>query len=176
MKKSIHVLVLLVLLLPLCGQVFADDNSWPVTLDGGFAVGSRDEARFLVMAEGQGKMRDDFTLKVGGFLVNGSDGTHGWLSNAYVGLDRPQFYLAAGQKFVVFGPAGLLVSPGARGGEAVIKGRPITLQLLGGRTEFTPPAGHVGRTAPNLEPALGQDLDKEEFFAAMWRSSSTPAT
>lgn len=162
------IILVVILLAALAGQALcAEAPRWPLKVDTALGINSRSDARFQLMGEVYGPFQRDLTLRVGGWLVyGGSDGTKGFLSNAYVGLDRPQFYLAAGQKFVVFGPAGLMVSPGARGAEAVVKGRPLTLQLLGGRTQFTPPAGNAGRTTPNSDPLFGQDRERRDFFAA----------
>jgi len=150
-----------------CGRgLGSEGGGWPSGIDVSLALASRADARLQLAGEGYGPVGRDLTLRVGGWIATGSDGTRGVLNNAYVGMDRPRFYAAAGQKFVVFGPGGLLVSPGARGGEAVVKGRPISLQLLGGRTQFTPPAGAAGRFTPNSDPLFGEERRREEFFAA----------
>jgi len=158
----------IILVIWACGWgAAAERTAWPGQIDVGLALSSRKDSRLQLMGEARGSVGQDLTLRAGGWVVNGQGNkAKGFLSNAYVGLDRPHFYAAAGQKFVVFGPAGLLVSPGARGGEVVLKGWPISLQLLGGRTQFTPPTGNAGRTTPNLEPILGQDRPRKEFFAA----------
>jgi hypothetical protein len=167
MKATAPAVILILLALLVCGQLAsADRGIWPTQIDFGIGVTSRSDSRLQVMAEGSGTAGEDLTLRIGGWLVHGDGSTTGHLSNAYVGLDKPNFYAAAGQKFVVFGPAGLMVSPGARGAEVVLKGSPISLQLLGGRTQFTPPTGHCGRTTPNLEPGFGEDREHKEFFAA----------
>ncbi|NIM04905.1 MAG: hypothetical protein GTO55_03035 [Armatimonadetes bacterium] len=167
MKARIWSATIVLLLISLCGQMAsADRGDWPKQIDIGFTVNSRDEARFLLMGEGYGTVGEDLVLRLGGWIVHGEGTTKARLSNAYVGLDKPHFYAAVGQKFVVFGPAGLLVSPGARGAEVVLKGEPISLQLLGGTTQFTPPTGNAGRTTPNLTPLEAQERPREDFFAA----------
>ncbi len=148
--------VLVVALTIWCQSAFAERTAWPGGMDLSLSFASRKNARIVLAGEAYGTFKRTLTLKAGGWIANGSEGTKGFLANAYVGMDRPNYYIAAGQKFVVFGPAGLLVSPGARGAEVVLKGRPLTLQLLAGRTQFTPPTGTAGRFTPNTDPLFGE--------------------
>jgi hypothetical protein len=145
------------------------EEAWPVRVDTFIAFASRRNARLQLAAEGRGRLSHGLSLRVGGWLLSGTGsgvrGTRGYLGNAYVGMNRSKYYLAAGQKFVVFGPAGLMISPGMRGGEAVLKGQPITLQLLGGRTQFSPLAGTADRTTPNNDPVFGSKRPRRDFTA-----------
>jgi len=164
-KISLALFISAMILLSISGA-WAAAAKWPGGIDMSFGAASPANARWQFSGEGYGTIVHGLTLKVGGWVVNGSEGTRGFLSNAYACWDRPTYYIAGGQKFVVFGPAGLLVSPGARGGEIILKGTPITLQLLGGRTQFTPITGNAGRTTPNLDPLSAEHRLKRDFFAA----------
>jgi hypothetical protein len=160
-------LVLMVVIIVLAGMSVAGaEELWPAGFDLSAGVCSRADARFQLAGEGYGVIAPGLTLRAGGWLASGNGNTHGYLANAYVGMDRPTYYLAGGQKFVVFGPAGLLVSCGTRGAEAVIKGQPLTLHLLAGRSAFTPPVGIAGRTTPNTEPIFGSDRTHEQLVGA----------
>jgi hypothetical protein len=163
-RGLVHFFITIFVLAGALASFAAED--WPGSFDITAGVCSRADARFQLAGEGYGTISPGLTLRAGAWLASGDGTTHGYLANAYIGMDRPKFYLAGGQKFVVFGPAGLLVSSGTRGGEVVIKGQPLTLHLLAGRSAFTPPFGIAGRTTPNTDPIFGTERIHEQLVAA----------
>ena len=73
-------------------------EAWPAGIDLTLGVCSRADARFQLAGEGFGTLAPGLTLRASGWLASGDGTTHGYLANAYVGMDRPNFYLAGGQK------------------------------------------------------------------------------
>jgi hypothetical protein len=139
----------------------------PQALDLTFGVTTDDVGRYQMSAFLSGGLTEMVGYKIGGWLVAGSGDTETFLADAYLDYKRGNFYLAGGQKFVAFGPAGgLLVSPGIRGGEARWELPRTTFQVITGRTEFTPVTGGGPRWTPSPVFPPGAVQANEEMTAA----------
>jgi len=114
---------------------------WPDSLN--YAVGwsTADEAPIQLGASVQGMFTEHWGAKIGGWWVTGGNKGLAFVGDAYVNYMGDPLYVAVGRKFVPFGPAGLLVSPGIGGGEAQYHQDRITLQVLDGTLQFTPVVG-----------------------------------
>jgi hypothetical protein len=81
------------------------------------------------------------SAKIEGWWIGGTGDDRAFVGDAYVDFTRNPVYLAAGRKFTMFGPAGLLVSPGIFGGEVKLDTDGWVLQALAGTLQFTPGTG-----------------------------------
>lgn len=139
----------------------------PSALDVTLGVSSDDAGPIQMSASLSGGMMDEVGYKIGGWLVTGSGDSKSFLADAYLDYTRDEVYLAVGQKFVAFGPAwGLLVSPGLRGGEVKVELPRTTLQVISGRTEFTPVTGEGPRWTPSPLFPVGSVRPEEDLTAA----------
>ncbi len=139
----------------------------PQALDITFGVTTDEVGRFQTSASLSGGLTEAVGYKIGGWLVAGSGDTKTFLADAYLDFKQEKFYLAVGQKFVAFGPAGgLLVSPGILGGEASLQLPRATFQLVTGTTQFTPVTGGGPRWTPSPIYPPGTVQSEEEMTAA----------
>ena len=148
----------------------------PSALDASFGLSTDDAGPIQLSAFVQGGISEVVGYRLGGWLVTGSGDTHSFLADAYLDFKGPKFYLAGGQKFVPFGPAGgVLVSPGIRGGEAKFDLPWLTLQVITGRTQFTPVSGGGPRFTPSPLFPSGAVRPKEDMTGARAQFTLTPA-
>lgn len=139
----------------------------PSALDLSLGVTTDENAPIQLGAFVYGDISDVIGYRVGGWLVTGSGDSHGFLADAYLDFKAPRVYVAGGQKFVVFGPAGgVLVSPGIRGGELKLDLPGVDLQVVTGRTQFTPVSGAGPRFTPSQLFPEGTVRPKEDMTAA----------
>jgi len=147
----------------------------PAALDLSLGVSTADSAPFQASAFVSGGLTDVVGYRIGGWLVTGSGDTHSFLADAYLDFKGPRFYVAAGQKFVPFGPAGgVLVSPGIRGAEAKLDLPGVAVQVTTGRTEFTPVTGGGPRFTPSPLFPAGAVRPEEDMTAARAELALTP--
>ena len=147
----------------------------PPALDLTLGVSTDDTAPIQTSAHLSGSLTDLVGYRIGGWLTTGSGDSHGFLGDAYLDFKGPGIYAAGGQKFVVFGPAGgVLVSPGIRGGELKVDLSRVRLQVISGRTEFTPVTGGGPRISPGFP--LGTVRPEEDMTAARVEFTLTPLT
>jgi hypothetical protein len=159
--------VALVILLAATGAVAA--TPWPSLLEYSTGISTDKASRLQLYGALSGPIAPDKSLKVGGWWVAWSSDNRACVADAYVDYTRKPIYLAAGRKFIFFGPAGILVSPGLFGGEAGYTHDRLTVQALAGTLAFTPVSGGTRFTfAGNRSPA------DESIRAARVQAELTP--
>jgi len=146
-------LVVLVLLALASGMAAAQ---WPAAFD--YTIGVTTEERSGIQLSGllSGPISPEMSLKVGGWWVTRSSNNRAFVGDAYVDYTKAPLYLAVGRKYVPFGPAGVLVSPGISGGEAKLTYERVQIQAITGGLAFTPLTGgtrftYSGNRAPSDE-------------------------
>jgi len=116
-------------------------GKWPTALNYTVGLSSDENARIQMSAFLSGPLGGGFGAKVGGWWVTGGSDNRAFVGDAYIDYQRAPLYLAAGRKFVPFGPTGILVSPGIAGGELQLNYDRVTVQAITGRLAFTPVTG-----------------------------------
>jgi hypothetical protein len=119
----------------------ASADPWPSSLSYSAGVSTDEDARIQLSASVQGLFAPQWGAKVGGWWVTGGDDNRAFVGDAYINYSGQSFYAAGGRKFVPFGPAGVLVSPGLAGFEAQYHQDRLTLQGIAGTLAFTPVTG-----------------------------------
>ncbi len=114
---------------------------WPSSLSYSVGLSSDDSARVQMSASAEGMFTEKWGAKIGGWWVTGGTDNRAFVGEAYVNYTGESLYAAAGRKYVPFGPAGVLVSPGIAGGEAQYHTDRVTVQAIGGTLAFTPVTG-----------------------------------
>lgn len=114
---------------------------WPSSLSYTAGVSTDETARLQFSASLQGMFAEQWGAKVGGWWVTGGDDNRAFVGDAYLNYTGQSVYAAAGRKYVPFGPAGVLVSPGIAGGELQFHQDRLTLQGIAGTLAFTPVTG-----------------------------------
>lgn len=132
-----------------CGQ-----TKWPAALSFSIGVSTDDTARIQTSAALLGPIGENLGAKVEGWWIAGGSESRGFVGDAYLDYNKAPVYLAGGRKLVVFGPAGILVSPGISGGEVKLDLDRISLQAIAGSLAFTPVTGGTRFTfAGNRSPS-----------------------
>lgn len=149
-----HLLVIVVLILT--AGVSCADTKWPSLFRYTVSLSSDDTARYQVSAGFSGPIADNMSAKIEGWWIGGTEDNRAFVGDAYVDFDRAPLYVAAGRKFTMFGPAGILVSPGLLGGELGVDINRWQLQAIAGTIAFTPGTGstrftYAGARAPSDE-------------------------
>ncbi len=125
----------------LVGAAGATQIQWPTAFD--FTAGASSEHGGGVQFSGllSGPITPEIGLKFGGWWVTRSTYNRNFVGDAYVDYTKGTIYLAAGRKYVPFGPAQLLVSPGISGGEAKFTYGRVQLHAIAGNIAYTPLTG-----------------------------------
>jgi len=128
-------------------------GEWPSLFRYTVALSTDETARYQTSASLSGPVSEESSLKIEGWWIGGRGENRAFVGDAYLDYDRQRVYLAAGRKYVPFGPAGLLVSPGFFGGEVQLRSERVTLQAISGSLQFTPGTGttrftYAGSRAP----------------------------
>lgn len=114
---------------------------WPSSLSYSVGLSSDDSARIQMSASAEGMFAEKWGAKIGGWWVTGGTDNRAFVGDAYVNYTGSSLYAAAGRKYLPFGPAGVLVSPGIAGGEVQYHTARVTVQAIGGRLAFAPVTG-----------------------------------
>jgi hypothetical protein len=117
------------------------ETKWPSLFRYTVSLSSDDTARYQTSAGVSGPLTDYVSAKIEGWWIGGTADDRAFVGDAYVDFDRSPLYVAAGRKYVIFGPAGVLVSPGIFGGEGRIDINRVQLQVIAGTIAFTPGTG-----------------------------------
>jgi hypothetical protein len=169
-------LVLGLALLLLATAAACAATQWPSALSYSVGVSSDETARAQMSAALSGALNENFGAKVGGWWVAGGDDNRAFVGDAYIDYRKDQLYLAGGRKFVPFGPAGVLVSPGITGGEVQLGSDRVSLQAIAGTLSFTPVTGGTRFTfAGNRGPADENITAGRVAFKLTEAGSATPA-
>ncbi|HUU54300.1 MAG TPA: hypothetical protein VMY87_05205 [Armatimonadota bacterium] len=153
-RAAAHLAVLAVVLLmatAACAQ-----TKWPSLFKYTVSLSSEDTARYQLSAGLSGPIAENMSAKIDGWWIGGTEDNRAFVGDAYVDFDRSPIYLAAGRKYIVFGPAGVLVSPGLYGGELKLDISRWELHVISGSVAFTPGTGatrftYAGNRAPSDE-------------------------
>ena len=118
--------VLLVLLLaPGAAQA---QTPWPRLADYTLSLATDEAAAYQTSLSLSGPVGEDLRLKLQGWWIAGTGDDRAFLGDAYLAYDNDMLYLAAGRKYAVLGPAGVLASPGVFGLELQLCADPAELQ------------------------------------------------
>ncbi|MGD0112162.1 MAG: hypothetical protein ABSD48_09870 [Armatimonadota bacterium] len=129
-------------------------TQWPSAFTYSVGVSSDQTSRIQMSAAFSGPINESFDAKIGGWWVTGGEDNRAFLGDAYIDYHKQDVYVAGGRKFVPFGPAGVLVSPGIAGGEVQYNSDRVAVQAITGVLAFTPVTGGTRFTfAGNRSPA-----------------------
>jgi len=141
-------------LLMLAASAVSAQTNWPSALNYSVGLSTDETARGQVSAFLSGPINESFGAKIGGSWITAGSDNRAFVADAYLDYREGPLYLAAGRKFVPFGPAGVLVSPGISGGEAQLNYDRVSIQAIAGTLAFTPVTGGTRFTfAGNRSPA-----------------------
>jgi len=145
-----------IVLVLLAATAACAETKWPTALDYSVGVSTNDDSRLQLWAAVSGPIAPDMSAKVGGWWITASDDNRAFVGDAYIDYSHFPLYAAVGRKYVPFGPAGLLVSPGVYGGELQLRWERITFQAIAGTLAFTPVTGgtrftYAGNRTPSEE-------------------------
>jgi hypothetical protein len=153
------------------------ETKWPSALSYSIGVSSDETAKIQTGAFLSGPLNESFGAKIGGWWITGGSDSRAFLGDAYIDYHNKQLYLAGGRKFVPFGPAGVLVSPGIAGGEAQVHLDRVNLQVITGTLAFTPVTGGTRFTfAGNRSPADDHVTAGRAAFLVTEPSAAVPVT
>jgi len=158
-----HAVVLALLLL--AATAACAQTQWPSLFRYTLSLSTDETARYQASASFSGPIAEDFGAKLEGWWIGGEGDDRAFIGDAYIDYDKDLVYLAAGRKYVVFGPAGVLVSPGFFGGEFQLDISRATLQVISGTLQFTPGTGTTRLTF------TGKRVPGDESFTALRLSS-----
>ncbi len=153
---ALYVGALIVLLLA-AGAACAQ-TQWPDLVSYTLSLSSDETARYQTSLALSGPAGENLGLKLEGWWIGGSGDDHAFVGDAYLDYDKEVLYVAAGRKYVPFGPPGIpvgvLVSPGIFGAEVQLRAERVTFQAISGTLQFTPGTGTTRFTfAGNRSPS-----------------------
>jgi len=125
----------------LAGGGASAETRWPSLFRYTLALSTNETSRYQASIAFSGPVAESFSAKLEGWWIAGTGDDRAFVGDAYLDYTRSPVYLAAGRKYVVFGPAGVLVSPGMFGGELKLDISRATLQVISGTLQFTPGTG-----------------------------------
>jgi len=153
------------------------DTKWPSALSYTVGVSTDDSARVQTSAFVYGPLDGGFGAKVGGWWVTGGSDNRAFLGDTYLDYQKGPVYLAGGRKFVPFGPAGILVSPGIYGGEARLECDRVTVQAISGSLAFTSVTGGTRFTFAGSSSPADQHVAAARVAVQFTQpNSETPVT
>jgi hypothetical protein len=114
------------------------DTKWPSLMRYTISLSTAEDAHYQASLGFSGPIAENMSAKVEGWWVVRPGDDRAFVGDAYVDYTRRPVYLAAGRKFVMFGPVGVLVSPGMFGGHLKLDVDRWDLQVLAGNLQFTP--------------------------------------
>jgi hypothetical protein len=146
------------------------DTKWPTLMQYTLSLSSDDTARYQTSLGVSGPIGQYMTAKIDGWWIAGTAKDRAFVGDAYVDFNRSPIYAAAGRKYIVFGPAGVLVSPGLYGGQVRVDVKQWQAEVISGTIAFTPGTGTTRFTfAGNRAPS------DESMTAARLAVTLTPA-
>ncbi len=150
---------------------------WPSLFRYTVSLSTDDTAAYQVSAALLGDIGDDFEAKLEGWWIGGREDDRGFLGDAYIAFDRAPVYLAAGRKYIPYGPAGVLVSPGIEGGELRLGVGASTVQVLTGELKFTPGTGTTRFTFSGARAPVDENVTAVRIQLPITRPDAwTPVT
>jgi hypothetical protein len=177
MRASRRVVLCLVALAVLLGTVAAcAQTRWPSALSYTIGLSSDESARIQTSAFLSGPLGGGFGAKIGGWWVTGGDDNRAFVADAYLDYQRQPLYLAAGRKFVPFGPAGVLVSPGVAGGELQLNYDRASVQVLTGTLAFTPVTGGTRFTFAGSRSPADENVSAGRVAVRLGEAPALPVT
>ena len=138
-RAALLCLLGLALVAALCSMASAE--TWPSMANYSISLSSAPEAHVQINGGLWGPIGGNFGAKISAWWVTGGTDHRLFLADTYVDYTRKPLYVAVGRKYVPFGPAGLLVSPGIGGAEAKYQANRVSLQAIAGTLQFTPVVG-----------------------------------
>jgi hypothetical protein len=155
-RRAIPHVIALGLLLAAASGACAQTH-WPSLFRYTVSLSTDNAATYQVSASLSGPLGQDFEAKVEGWWIANDDDRE-FLGDTYLAYNRAPVYLAAGRKYVPFGPAGVLVSPGIEGGELRLAIGGATLQAITGSLAFTPGVGTTRYTFSGARATEDEDI------------------
>jgi len=132
------VLATAALALALAATAAVAETKWPTLMRYTLALSTDEFGRYQTSLMFSGPVAENMTAKVEGWWIKGTGDDRAFVGDAYVDYTRRPLYIAAGRKFVMFGPIGVLVSPGMFGGHLKLDLDRWEVQALTGTLQFTP--------------------------------------
>ena len=151
-----HIIALGVLLL--AASAACAQTQWPSLFSYTLSLSTDDTARYQVSASLSGPLGENLGAKVQGWWIEGTGDDRAFVGDAYIDYSRDPVYVAVGRKYVIFGPAGVLVSPGFFGGEAQLNLDRFTIQAITGTLQFTPGTGTTRFTFAGSRVPSDEDI------------------
>lgn len=126
---------------------------WPRLADYTLSLSTDEEAAYQTSLSLSGPVGEDLRLKLQGWWLAGTGDDRAFLGDAYLAYDNDMLYLAAGRKYAVLGPIGVLASPGIFGLDLQVRADPARFQAVVGTLQFLPGVSatrfiHTGTRAP----------------------------
>lgn len=161
-RRAAPCLALLLVLLLAPGAAQAQ-TQWPRLADYTLSLSTDEAAAYQTSLSLSGPIGEDRHLELQGWWIAGTGDDRAFLGDAYLDYDNDVLYLAAGRKYAVLGPAGVLASPGVFGLELQLCADPAELQVVVGTLQFIPGTGatrfiYAGNRAPADESITGLRL------------------
>ncbi len=117
------------------------ETKWPSLMNYTISLSTDEGSRYQTSLAFSGPVGDNMSAKVQGWWIGGTGDDRAFVGDAYIDYTRKPFYIAGGRKFVMYGPVGVLVSPGIFGGHAKLDMGDWDVQVLSGTLQFTPGTG-----------------------------------
>lgn len=171
-KRSILPAAMVVCILLMAGAAAPAEMSWPASLHWTVGVSSDDTSRVQMSAHLKGPIGENLGLTVGGWWITGGSDNRAFAGDNYIDYDKSPLYLAAGRKFVPFGPAGVLVSPGLEGAELGLSWDRVKVRAITGELAFTPATGQTRFTYAGNRVPLDEDVDAARAELALTGSDA----
>jgi hypothetical protein len=130
--------VLCLIALALVSGVACAGQPWPSLMTYTLAVTTDEFSRYQLSLGFTGPISDKMSAKIEGWHIGGKGDDRTFVGDAYLDYKQKPLYLAAGRKYIPFGPLGVLVSPGLWGGEVKLDFDRFAFQALAGQLAFTP--------------------------------------
>jgi hypothetical protein len=129
---------------------------WPRLAAYTLSLATDEAAAYQTSLSLSGPVGEDLRLKLQGWWLAGEADDRAFVGDAYLDYHNDLLRLAAGRKYVVLGPAGVLASPGIFGLELQLRAEPARFQAVVGTLQFLPGVGgtqfiHPGSRAPAHE-------------------------
>lgn len=162
MRRTAPYLAALIVLL-LAATAACAQTTWPNLVSYTLSLSTDATARYQTSLAFSGPVGENLGGKLEGWWIGGRGDDRAFVGDAYLDYDKDVLYLAAGRKYVTFGPPGIpvgvLVSPGIFGAEVQVRAERVTFQGIAGSLQFTPGTGttrltFAGNRAPSDENIL----------------------
>ncbi len=145
--------VLVLLLSPAAARA---QTEWPSLAAYTLSLATDEAATYQASLSLSGPVGEDLRLKLQGWWLAGEGDDRAFVGDAYLDYHNDVLRLAAGRKYTVVGPAGVLASPGVFGIEFQVGAEPARFQAVVGTLQFIPGAGatrfiYAGNRAPAHE-------------------------